>query len=551
MSATENTFPKPELETLLAQLCDGRLEPVGQQRLEEILISSPTARSYYHAYIDLHLELADRSERELAIGLDTADPARTSVLRFPVRSSVLAALVATLAIATLFLFRNNDRANPPRAESASANPVAMVTNSVNADWVGTKATPEVGDYFTAGSVHRLASGNIALRYLNGAEITLRGPVDFEIRGEMELYVSHGSVAADIPKSAHGFTILTPNAAFVDLGTKFSLNVTDEENSASDLFVREGLVYANLLGDNGTTVSGLPARAGGSIRVDSGGFSPGTADPAIFLEPLPREETHLRISESYRQAVRSAGPLGYWTFEGLLGNQAANEMGPNFAGRLSGEVNAEIAGGNTSLHFKNSRDPANFHVPEAFNNLNDGKGYSIELWFNADSRKYASLATLHSPRTPDQIAADHFGEEVPYLSQLEVLGENARAAGLICEDFSFRQVHRAPAGSTAGTNAITSITYQAHRWYHLVAVVTPADVVLYVDGEEVRRVPHSGKTDHSPFLLSAGRLRPVGYTGTYRQFHGRIDELALYDRPLSGAEIREHYDIVRAGLLKKN
>lgn len=496
------------------------------------------------------MELADRSERELALGINDVRPADGTLLSFPSRWVLLAAMVAALAIATVFLF-SYKRQSPPRVDNISSSPVAIVTNLSNTVWTAPGTVPKTGDYLVVGADYHLKAGNMDMRFMNGAEITLRGPVDFTIRSELELFVSHGSVAADIPGSAHGFTILTPNAAFVDLGTRFSINVSENGEPTSDLLVKEGLVIANLLGDNGTTVSGVPTKPGASLRVNSSGFSYGVTAPETFLEPPAIKENQLAISTQYREVVRASQPLGYWTFEESSGKTVINEMGREHNGRFSGAAKLAQAGGNTSLRFGNTNIPSNFHISKAFEGLNRGQGYSIELWFNAETRRHATIATLHSPRTPDQIVSDHFGKEVPYLSQLEILGENTRAAGLICGDFSLRQVHRAPAGGTAGTNAITSAVYQAHRWYHLVAVVNPDEVILYLDGNMVRRVSHQGIPDESPFLLSVGRLRPEGYPGTYRQFDGRIDELALYGRPLTEEEILRHWKTGEAGVQEKN
>lgn len=549
MSDTEQPFPKRELDSLLAALCDGRLDSSKHERLEEILISSPTARPYYHSYIDLHLELTDRTERELAVGHHTALRATNKILPFPTVKSLLGAMVATFAIALLILFWQQRK--PIKITDASTpNPVATIKTSEHVVWIPESTSSDVGDILSTGSAYYIQSGSLALRFENGAAITLRGPVGFTIRNEMELFVSHGSVAADIPKSAHGFTILTPNAAFVDLGTKFSLNVSEDGDPTSDLYVREGLVIANLLGDNGTTISGVPAEAGKSVRVDSKGFSYGVTDSGSFLESLPIARNELSITPAYRNAVRASGPLAYWTFENSSGDSVPNEMGEKFAGQLSGGSTLTQAGGNTSLLINKNNIPSNFHIADPFENLNAGQGYSIEFCFNANTRKHASLVTLHSPRTAEQIASDYFGAEVPYLSQVELLGRNARAAGLICGDFTLRQVHRAPAGHTAGTDAITSTTYQAHQWYHLVAVATSDEVILYLDGEVVRRVSHKGTPDQSPYILSAGRLRPVGYPATYRQLDGSLDELAIYSRPLSQSEIRDHWKLAQPGSQKK-
>jgi hypothetical protein len=48
------------------------------------------------------------------------------------------------------------------------------------------------------------------------------------------------------------------------------------------------------------------------------------------------------------------------------------------------------------------------------------------------------------------------------------------------------------------------------------------------------------------LAKDAKLRPAAPVGLSRPFVGRLDELAVYDRPLSPVDIRRHYDLGTAG-----
>jgi hypothetical protein len=70
----------------------------------------------------------------------------------------------------------------------------------------------------------------------------------------------------------------------------------------------------------------------------------------------------------------------------------------------------------------------------------------------------------------------------------------------------------------------------HTWVHLAATWDGADITLYVDGKEVATEP-----DTTPPGSGEGSLR-IGCDAAEGPFGGRIDEVRLYGRALSGGEV---------------
>jgi hypothetical protein len=73
--------------------------------------------------------------------------------------------------------------------------------------------------------------------------------------------------------------------------------------------------------------------------------------------------------------------------------------------------------------------------------------------------------------------------------------------------------------------------------------------LYVDGVATQPVSPQSTLASEPCRLLLGRLKPMPrLTGRVhsRPFVGLIDELALYNRPLTGEEVRRHYKLGTAG-----
>jgi hypothetical protein len=71
-----------------------------------------------------------------------------------------------------------------------------------------------------------------------------------------------------------------------------------------------------------------------------------------------------------------------------------------------------------------------------------------------------------------------------------------------------------------------------RWSHLAVTYDGAAVSLFVDGDEVSRRPTTGPILGTPSPLWIGGNQPYG-----EYFQGLIDEVRIYDRPLSGEEVR--------------
>jgi hypothetical protein len=96
-----------------------------------------------------------------------------------------------------------------------------------------------GDALPNGSRICLESGMAKLTFECGAEVMLEGPCDFIVRDEMVGILNKGKIAANVPRRAFAFAILSPGVDFVDLGTSFGISVDD--NGKSELHVFEGEV----------------------------------------------------------------------------------------------------------------------------------------------------------------------------------------------------------------------------------------------------------------------------------------------------------------------
>jgi hypothetical protein len=97
----------------------------------------------------------------------------------------------------------------------------------------------------------------------------------------------------------------------------------------------------------------------------------------------------------------------------------------------------------------------------------------------------------------------------------------------------RYLHRAPVGTSGGTDTFSNFTYTDGTWYHAAVVKSADTVTLYING-----VPAGSAANTVPFGQTLQRLAMgvLKHDNLTRYFPGAIDEVYLYGRVLSEAEI---------------
>jgi hypothetical protein len=78
-----------------------------------------------------------------------------------------------------------------------------------------------------------------IAFHSGARVTLEAPTRFEILDAMHCRLLEGAVTAEVPASAHGFTVVTPDLRVIDRGTRFGVTASAVGNSQVRVF--EGAV----------------------------------------------------------------------------------------------------------------------------------------------------------------------------------------------------------------------------------------------------------------------------------------------------------------------
>jgi hypothetical protein len=225
---------------------------------------------------------------------------------------------------------------------------------------------------------------------------------------------------------------------------------------------------------------------------------GGTDPA----PVP-------AGSDYSAAIRNEAPVSWWRLGEASGTRAADQMGRN-TGTYNGGPSLGAVGLLASDRDRAATfDGVNDHVATPGTGLAPGSGLSLEAWVRPTSLpaggQFASIATR-----PDAYSLQLNG---PLLEWTVIDGVGTR--------------HRlqAPAGAI-----------EPGRTAHVAGTYDGVTQRLYVDGVEVARTALTG-------AAGAGAGFYIGsWNGSQEFFSGTIDEVAVYDKVLTGLQVKKHHDL---------
>ena len=126
------------------------------------------------------------------------------------------------------------------APSKTGYDVATLHDCINARWAGTESVLQKGQrLFTGRDVYSLQSGLVEIEFDSNVKAVIEAPAGFRILTDDRISMDYGKVYVSVPKTAIGFSVYTPSAKIVDMGTEFG--VLAETNGDTDLQVHKGKV----------------------------------------------------------------------------------------------------------------------------------------------------------------------------------------------------------------------------------------------------------------------------------------------------------------------
>lgn len=254
------------LHQLVEQLVNGTISADQHDELQQLLKESPETQSAYFEMMDLHMGLqklttTDPVDEHLPFPnrqFSPQDSASTQTVNSSncKRNSSPAFLSAMIALAVVALVgvsfflpeaeHEFQQAEGPVSVSSTEHHVAqeslkqddiLLTQAAGAELFG-EFLPSVGSALEYEHDYALVAGLIELHFPDGAEVILEAPSLIKITGRDRLLVSAGQCSVHAPPGAEGFQIETPQTEITDLGTRFSVSVSDF--GETDVQVVEGL-----------------------------------------------------------------------------------------------------------------------------------------------------------------------------------------------------------------------------------------------------------------------------------------------------------------------
>jgi hypothetical protein len=418
--------------------------------------------------------------------------------------------------------------------------VGRITGMVDCQWIGSDEKASNGDRVAFGGKYSLASGVLEVTYDTGAKVILQGPVNYTVDSENGGFVSHGKMTGTIEHSkAKGFVVRTPTAVITDLGTEFGVEVSEEGSTTSHVF--RGSVDVKPIATKGqpkgrsirlvANESARVKRAKGNQVAEAVRIA---VDPATYIRSeqisnraIAEKATAFGRWQVYRDDVcKDPSLLAYYDFQkdaatpSVLHNVAANGHGSYDGIIENARWTTGRMPGKQALLFNGRHDFVQIHLPQTVDSL------TLAAWIDVYSLHNSLLGLVMS---------DQWGHNGQLHWQLRADGRIG-----VC-------IFPADGFFVLGGEAFGIFdVQQLHRWTHLAMVYDHAaeQLCLYVNGAVTDKWQIA---KHVPICIGPARIGHWNYSqypttrDPDRNFTGRIDELAIFARPLKTIEVERMFE----------
>jgi hypothetical protein len=377
-----------------------------------------------------------------------------------------------------------------------------------------------------------------------ATVSLEGPAAMMLTSEGMPTLRFGRLTATISTAHRPFVLETPVGRLV-LTEYGSIGVAAYGNEG-EIHVFDGTATLEPAWRTPDEES-VPMKidAGQAIRVQPGddgqpNITHHAADADYFAAQVSMASDGLAITPAYVSAVKKAAPVAYWRFERDKWPVVPNAMGGPLACQVSGALGRANFHGNQSVEFGLSDQFSQVLSAGPIDpSIHDS--YSVEFWMKPSHYHVGAVVSLLGD-TPNESGV------LPHGMLIE-LGGSGRIPTAVHHPGCIRYLHRSPAGNETdqGTSCYSKTPYTLRKWQHVVATKDGPHMRLYINGEQVAEGEDPSALP-SGLRLLVGRLYP---DQGVRPFIGQLDELALYNRALSPAEITSHYKLVRPTVVSEH
>jgi hypothetical protein len=442
-----------------------------------------------------------------------------------------AALVALCLYGSFALIAWNLR--PDKLSSRDDFSVAVVGDTTDVQWSKNVASKLAKSSILPGEPLKIESGVVELELKRGAKLLVEGPAQWSVDDDNRVTLKEGRLFAHISPAAAGFTVTTPTATVIDLGTEFGVEATELGETNVEVFHGRIQVNYSSVADRTKALNrSLTMTQGEAKRFRKQGSS---ADVIVSDIPAgmktrlaPRlarnatPESSPDFAAQYAQVVMEDRPLAYWRFNDGWTGIAKDASGNGRNGKYFGSPDANstgLFGGTTDhgLHLRGAGAPGwvevdDFAVPRSF---------TVELWARSASPAWNAQGWF-------------IGSREPYGFMLSPEGD--------LRTWRFSIGNDSPHPSHMGDHTPPQIDDRFHHYAGTYDSATD-EGRMYFDGQLVVETrPMLGESrggQSSKLKLRIGRDDPSGQPTCYG--HGWLDEVAVYPQVLSAEKLRRHFD----------
>ena len=210
-------------------------------------------------------------------------------------------------------------------------------------------------------------------------------------------------------------------------------------------------------------------------------------------------------------VPTSGLVGWWPFSGN-----ANDLSGN---GYHGSINGATL---TSDRFGNTNQAYNFDgnddiVFQNTNNISFTNGITLSAWINASAIKMASIV-----------------DKVPLCSS------NSNGIRINVRDNG--EVHSGIGCYGVGVGSIAPNAYSINSWKHVLGTWSPDGTMkIYINGVLIQTIQSNYFSIGNTEPIEVGKAEYSPFSALYERFEGKIDDIGVWNRALTQAEITSLYN----------
>jgi hypothetical protein len=426
--------------------------------------------------------------------------------------------------------------------------LATVTHSLDAQWDHTHAAYDSAS-ITPGT-HTLDHGIAELQLQGGAQIILQAPAQFEVLSNNRIELASGRLSAKVPHPSKGLTVHSPDVQIVDLGTEFGMDVVPERKTHVEVFV--GQVRAELPPSQAGSSKNQIVDAGQAVAVKTGAsiIDKDAPEPLDFVRSdelaarvAAGGNSSLPLWRAFSETIRrDPDLLAYYTFEDRDGDpQRLTNHAIATQGRHDGSLGLaeKIA---SAPEWSQGRWPGKGAL-----HFGDHSNTAVMLAGGSDLIPTSNLSVLFWIKRSEPVFPVHLINQASGSKgsfNISLTGTAGKPNPTLLPDSIYFNFGR-------GTEICMPRLLPTDDNWLFVAITVDANHVthFYLNGELVMQAPIKilgsidsiDRTDR----LCIGGVSPGNIEASGNDiFRGWMDELALFRRTVSAAEIKRMYDTGR-------